>query len=312
MGVLEMVLLIAGAVIFIVSFVLPAAREELPPQTQQMAREEIQKLVSQEMNEAKGRVEDLVEETADAALEKTERSLEKLSNEKIMAVSDYSDTVIQQIHKNHEEVMFLYDMLNDKHTSLKKAVSQVNQTVGQINEMAKNVKDSRRDAEAAVSSWKQIQLETMDWQQQDAGIKRILRMQQDAAPKEAPLDDAADGGFAFYAGQDSDSAETADGSDGQPFGSAVPWGPGELGADEAVPGWMEVSQPSPEEKPSPRGTAVPGGTAAVPGMDVASGNSNDRILSLYRQGKTTVAIAKELGLGVGEVKLVIDLYKSHL
>ena len=35
---------------------------------------------------------------------------------------------------------------------------------------------------------------------------------------------------------------------------------------------------------------------------------NDRILILHRRGWSTVEIAKELGLGVGEVKLVIDLY----
>ncbi len=37
---------------------------------------------------------------------------------------------------------------------------------------------------------------------------------------------------------------------------------------------------------------------------------NEQILTLHKQGKSTVAIAKELGLGVGEVKLVIDLYKN--
>jgi DNA-binding NarL/FixJ family response regulator len=40
------------------------------------------------------------------------------------------------------------------------------------------------------------------------------------------------------------------------------------------------------------------------------GNNNEQILKLYKQGKSKIAIAKELGLGVGEVKLVIDLYKN--
>lgn len=40
-------------------------------------------------------------------------------------------------------------------------------------------------------------------------------------------------------------------------------------------------------------------------------NSNERILELYAQGKSKVEIAKELGLGVGEVKLVIDLYRNQ-
>ena len=39
-------------------------------------------------------------------------------------------------------------------------------------------------------------------------------------------------------------------------------------------------------------------------------NNNDRILSLHKQGVSNVDIAKELGLGVGEVKLVISLFKG--
>ena len=48
---------------------------------------------------------------------------------------------------------------------------------------------------------------------------------------------------------------------------------------------------------------------ALSGTPSGGGNSNDRILALYRQGFDTVSIAKSLGLGVGEVKLVIDLFQ---
>ena len=39
-------------------------------------------------------------------------------------------------------------------------------------------------------------------------------------------------------------------------------------------------------------------------------NKNDKILSLYEAGMSNKDIAKTLGLGVGEVKLVVDLYKG--
>ena len=39
-------------------------------------------------------------------------------------------------------------------------------------------------------------------------------------------------------------------------------------------------------------------------------NNNDRILRLHKEGYSNVEIAKELGLGVGEVKLVINLFKG--
>ncbi len=52
----------------------------------------------------------------------TERELSKVSNEKIMAVSEYSDTVLAEIDKNHKEAMFLYDMLNDKHKDIGRTI----------------------------------------------------------------------------------------------------------------------------------------------------------------------------------------------
>ena len=57
-------------------------------------------------------------------------------------------------------------------------------------------------------------------------------------------------------------------------------------------------------------------TAEQPDLDISfmnsrkNGNNNERILELHNQGKSNVAIAKELGLGVGEVKLVIDLFEG--
>jgi hypothetical protein len=41
-------------------------------------------------------------------------------------------------------------------------------------------------------------------------------------------------------------------------------------------------------------------------------NNNDRILQMHKEGMSNVDIAKELGLGVGEVKLVINLFKGAM
>ena len=39
-------------------------------------------------------------------------------------------------------------------------------------------------------------------------------------------------------------------------------------------------------------------------------NNNQMILKLYSQGKSNIEIAKQLGLGIGEVRLVIDLFNT--
>lgn len=51
------------------------------------------------MKTVRAQVQDKVEETSEDVVEKAERSLERLTNEKIMAVNEYSDTVLQEIHK---------------------------------------------------------------------------------------------------------------------------------------------------------------------------------------------------------------------
>ncbi len=38
-------------------------------------------------------------------------------------------------------------------------------------------------------------------------------------------------------------------------------------------------------------------------------NNNEKILAMHQEGKSNIAIARELGIGVGEVKLVIDLFR---
>ena len=45
-------------------------------------------------------------------------------------------------------------------------------------------------------------------------------------------------------------------------------------------------------------------------VDLFQENNNDRILRMHKEGISNVDIAKELGLGVGEVKLVINLFKG--
>lgn len=222
MGILEVILLIAGIVIFIGSFLLPSGKTEESGINKEAAKEEIRGLMEEEMQTVRSQMQDKMEETSEDALEKAERSLERLTNEKIMAVNEYSDTVLQEIHKNHEEAMFLYDMLNSKHANIKDTVSKMDKAV-------KAAEDKAKDrAEASEKPGKENGTEE----------KTVVTPAETLEPSESP-----EIGF---------MGETAE--EGQ--------------------------------------------------------NNNEKILEMHRQGKSTVAIAKELGLGVGEVKLVIDLYKA--
>lgn len=256
MEIMEIVLLIAGGVIFILSFLIPGGKETASGQSAEQAKKEISDMVGAEMEKVRGHVDDVVDEAVTYATEKTERALERLTNEKIMAVNEYSDTVLAEIHKNHEEAMFLYDMLNNKHVNLKNTVSEVNRTV--------------KEAEEAVSGFRALTPEASEGRQ--SAEATLPAETEDAAAQKQPTKRAdapsEDSQKQTYMEEETEKAEPTD--------------------------------------------AEPVERVSFLQEDQADGrNSNERILELYKQGKSKVAIAKELGLGVGEVKLVIDLFKNQ-
>lgn len=256
MGVLEIVLLVAGIGVCIASFVLPKQAEKTEEETKGLAKEEIKAMVSRELEGIKEHVDDVVEEAVGYAVEKTERSLERLTNEKIMAVNEYSDTVLHEIHKNHEEALFLYDMLNSKHNNLKDTVSKVDKTV-------KEAAETTKEVEAAVSNFQKFVPEEViknDVMTEDGVEKAIVKAKR--IPSKTSTAKAAD---------EKANAKTE-------------------ATAAAEPGTVNIS--------------------FIKDNESDGVNSNEKILELYKQGKSTIAIAKELGLGVGEVKLVIDLYKN--
>lgn len=271
MGFLEGILLLTGVALAVLGFVLPAAKEETDGEVKTFAREEMKELVNAEMNTIRQHVDDVVDEAVGYAVEKTERSLERLTNEKIMAINEYSDTVLEEIHKNHEEAMFLYDMLNTKHDSLNALVADTGNLSRETGEMIARLEASR------------IQLESLcDVSMQSAETLR-LQMEQLNAWEAEHLSGAAQW-------QESDEKEDVSIQDK------------ESRLEEA-----EVFQMGEAENTDSRSEHAYESDSVT---EAKPENRNEQILEMYRQGKSTVAIAKELGLGVGEVKLVIDLYRN--
>lgn len=89
-----------------------------------------------------------VNKEADEIVSDTEERLKELSNDKIMAVGEYSEQVIEKIDTNHREVVFLYQMLQDKEKELKNLSEQLD---AQRRECAKLMKDKQQgESRAAV------------------------------------------------------------------------------------------------------------------------------------------------------------------
>ncbi len=239
MSTMEIALLIAGVIIFVLSFLIPDRKGKQEPGG--ATPEEIRKMMETELNGMKLRVNEATDETVEYAMERAERQLERVSNEKIMALSEYSDTIMEGIDKSHQEVLFMYDMLTDKQTDLKNTVRKAEATA--------------REVEAAPVA-------------QAVNTVQAAPVAESAPVQAAPV------------------------------------------AETKAPEPVLVQQASAQESDFTRFVSSDHIVDDYIEDETDGGNNNDRILELAEQGLSTVDIAKELGLGVGEVKLVIDLFKG--
>jgi hypothetical protein len=258
---IEILLIILGVVAFIASFIIKGKPEKKNEEVV-VDPEVIKDMVGKEIGDIKERVNEVVDETLQYAVEKTERASERISNEKIMAISEYSDTVLADINKNHQEVIFLYDMLNEKHDNIKETVKQVDKTTKEAKEITKEISESEEKFEAftTVEQLPHIQPVPTVVTAQPVAIAQPV---QTAQIVQMPI---------------------------------VPAPQPETVVEENVELVPAVVEDNSEEEPEEEKT----------------GNNNDRILEMHKAGINNVEIAKELGLGVGEVKLVINLFKGAI
>ncbi len=361
MSVIEIVLIVVGVVVLIVGYLMPAGKRDTDEEVQLISEAEIRKLVEGEAETVRERVSEIVDETIEYSIEKTERAMERVANEKIMAVNEYSDTVLEEINKNHKEVTFLYDMLNDKHDSLMVCIGQASSAADEIRQTirdaeitadetikkAKNAGDaadeaiqrirsaefSAREAQEAVQEAVQSVMGAVEDTRTDLWSIRSARNYLPEVVEEAES-------FPEFEADEESYLEL----EREPLPEEI-YVPEEVDApEESVPEEVEFTPIRPRRVEiihEPEADYVAGepdiSTSAafaelgifgnarnrVPakeeprGVDIrfAQGqndghNSNERILELHKAGKSNMAIAKELGLGLGEVKLVIDLFEG--
>ena len=230
------ILLLIGVVFMIGSFFVT---EKLSPselnQIAELSEEELKRIIDRGLKNAETRIEDAIDEQVDQSSEKVDRSLEKVTNDKIMAISEYSDTVIESMNKTHNEIMFLYSMLNDKHTEL----------TGMAADLQRLAADVRSLEEKAPLTAPQ------------AASERAAAVSAASAVTPVPVETA-----------DTTERETA-----------------------ASPAEQKEEMPETEE--------------------TKQEGLHAEILKLKKLGMTEVQIAKKLGIGIGEVRLVNGLYRGE-
>ena len=225
----EAVLLLIGVVFLVGSFFVT---EKLSPadvnKVAELSEDELCMIVDRELEVAKAKVSDMVDDAMDLTVDQVQRTMERGTNEKIMAISEYSDSVMEKLEKMNHEVTFLYSMLGDKHTQLNETINELHALIG-------------------------------DYQ--------LLR-EQLAAEQRTVMPVAEEPAAALV------QTEVVQGEE----------------AVEEVP----PAEEEPTAQPEPESVSV-----------------REQILERYHAGEDLTDIARNLGLGFGEVKLIIELYRGE-
>ena len=155
MSTLEICLLVVGIVLMIASFFITEklSNSELN-KISELSTGEMQKILERSLNDAQTKVDNMVDQVIDHSIEKSmevvERALDKETNEKMRVLTEYSDTVLQSINKTHNEVMFLYSMLNDKHSELTKYAGNLAQLAIHLEELEQNVEKTVAESDEII------------------------------------------------------------------------------------------------------------------------------------------------------------------
>ena len=272
---LEIALLTIGLIVIVASFVFSSKSDG-----DTMRNVKDVTFTDKQKEDIKKQIMDILDEQIENVKEQTEISLDKLSNQKMLEMNEYSDTILQEINRNHNEVMFLYDMLNEKKKEINNTVRDMNVTKKEIEKsktvpkkqtVIDSIKDMSEDTGGFMASEELLREEQKDV---DTRKKDILN-QLDAVVEAVSDDVSAD---------------------------------------------LEAVEKKPKKRTSTGRTAakrmketVKKETLREDNRDpkaFETGNNNEKILQLSKEGKSNVEIAKELGLCIGEVKLVIDLFKG--
>lgn len=319
MTTLEITLILVGIVFLIGSFMVKdkLSKNDLD-KIADMSAEELKVITEKEIKNAELAIDGMLDEHIASKTDETKRDLEKETNSKIMAINEYSDTVLDSINKSHNEIMFLYSMLNDKHEELtrlsgniEKITAQAKKTfepveASKINNLSnKTVLNAKPVVNAAPVSNRQAVTESRGIASSDivTGTKNTASVKNQNVSAQNMMSQHA-------AAQNIMSQNTVVRNTAVP-NTVVP----NMAAQNAVVQNVAVSNMTAQNMTASN-TAMQ--SRNLSDTDVQSGrvydiseiNHNPQILRLYKSGKNIVEIAKELGLGKGEVKLVIDLYNE--
>jgi DNA-binding Xre family transcriptional regulator len=219
---LEVAVLLIGILAIVGSFfITKKMSSDDIEEIQKMSQAEIKTILDKELKGTDEKIKQSIMDRLDDSFETLERKTDKETNDKIKEISQYSDTVLSSMNKSHDEIMFMYDMLNKKQEKITELTKQIEVMEDTLRALKDEIEEKEQIAFEPVEEINTPELESL----KEEFIKKY-----DTNQNEQERDE--------------------------------------------------------------------------------DGNANSEILALAKSGYSEIEIAKKLGLGLGEVKLVLGLFKK--
>lgn len=260
----EIILIVVGLLVIVVSFLLTDKGAQVTEYTVD------ETVIEKELEKINDKVDSIIDARKDEIIETTDDKLAGASNEKIMEFKEYTDQVIEKIDKNHQEVVFLYDMLDKKNNELKDSLKKVNESKAQLEKMMEEAEKNSTNNITNVN-------------------KAIKKMAEGSSKNEEDKE------LANHLAKDINDI----------FADEIARAQKDSTSEKKTKTTKKAKKDA-ESKERP----VNDEESKELISEFEKQSTNERILVLHKQGKSVVEISKLLGMGQGEVKLIINLYKG--
>lgn len=271
MTVWEVVLLVTGFICLCASFFI--ARRNDTSEDENWADQSSSSVWTEKEEELiRNRVTSLLEEEQQNLVDETMEQLNRLCNDKIIAIDEFSRPLLEKIEANHQEVVFMYNMLNEKEKEVTKIISEP---------VAREEKPEEKEKAKPVSRQKVSKKEAS---KQELPRKEISK--KDSPDRESPMQQESETVKRTSAGRTAEREGQKNPAPERPAAERQPAIPPKRGQRSLTP--------------------VSGKKPSMP--DGRSKDVNALIQKMHKEGKSVLEISKALNIGQGEVKLVITLY----
>ena len=270
MGGLEIALLIFAVILIVVSFFLVDKKETAPstvPVPDMKQLNVISERAIKDMNTS-----------ANKLIEGTQDQLEAISNDKIMAVNEYSDQVLAKIDTNHKETVFLYQMLQDKEKELKETAQRMEELRIYCEKLLHDTPEAGGAAKKAGKGAKKEYFAALD-ELSSANTPAPAKTEEDRPARKLDI-----GMEDFSFDEDTSAPEP-----------------------EPEPKTNKKMKSKDRAKQRLATVSTDVKQNMVENAPEKSEKTNE-VIALYKKKKSVMEISKLLNMGQGEVKLIIELY----